>query len=82
MDITNESYSYESVGLNGFLQRDLGSSSISTPAQKNTVNYDQAAVSGALGDTFQVGKVNIDGARGGIYVHDDNGNEIGAVGEF
>jgi hypothetical protein len=79
-------YDYTTSGFDGFLSRSVGSpqqDNLSTGGvQSNQIAYDRMQVSGALGDSIQVGKIRIDGVKGRISVSDDNGNEVIRIGEL
>lgn len=79
----DEDYDYETAGFNSFLSRPLVSLE-GTPVQAPTrqVNFDQAQVTGALGDTLRIGNILLDGVAGRISVFDDNNNESVRIGEL
>ena len=81
----NSDYTYEDAGFDGFLTRPLVGTSTENQGsvyQNRQVNFDQSQTSGALGDTFRVGRINLDGANGRISVFDENGNESVRIGEL
>lgn len=76
----NPQYSYEDAGLDGFLSRSIDDvSQINLDSQgPNTtaIRYDSAQVSGALGDTLRLGRINLNGASGNIVLDDGNTNRV------
>jgi hypothetical protein len=79
-------YDYTYSGLDSFLSR-----SIDETPQSNleaagptsmSVAYDRNQVSGAMGDTMQVGKIQINGSDGRISICDDDGNEVARFGNL
>lgn len=83
---------YLDSGFNGFFSRSIAANpqavALTTRQPANYgghysqhINYDSAQTSGALGDSFSVGKyVKIDGKTGRVSVFDDQGNEIARIG--
>lgn len=83
----NEPMDYTTQGFNQFLQRSIGSYSVglgtATSGQPSRMlNYDQAQVSGSLGDRIQIGSITLDGAAGRISVSDAAGNEVVRIGDL
>jgi hypothetical protein len=80
------SYDYVEAGFDGFLSRSIDDVSQvnldSGGPRPMTQAYDRMQVSGQLGDSFQVGKIQIDGVRGRLSIVDDNGNEVVRIGEL
>lgn len=83
-------YDYNSAGFDDFLSRSIGTAQVGTytlgnmsgGSGSNAINFDQASVSGSMGDTITVGKIIIDGVNGRISVMDDAGNEVVRLGEL
>lgn len=77
---------YTDAGFDGFLSRsidDLSQINLDSQGPTSTsIRYDSAQVSGMLGDTLQVGKIKIDGVMGRLSIFDDNGNEVGRIGNI
>lgn len=69
-----DNYSYESAGFDSFLSRSIdGLSQVNLDSQGpqgTAIRYDDSQVSGMLGDTLQVGRININGASGNITGND------------
>lgn len=84
--MNNDSYSYETAGLDNFLSRSIDNLTQvnldSSGPQSTQMRYDSAQSSGSIGDAIQLGKVKIDGVAGRISVYDDNGNEVIRIGEL
>lgn len=88
----NNKPTYADSGYNGFLRRTISSdpkaSTLSQLARNagrgNILNFDNAQVSGSLGDTLEVGKILIDGSVGDgrIDGHDDNNNTVWRLGDL
>lgn len=85
---SNRKYTYSDAGFNGFLRRSIGSKANSnTLAQMKRdsnsmtqLNFDNVQVSGNLGDTFEVGKVLIDGVNSRIDGREDNDEVVWRLG--
>lgn len=82
----SEDYDYNASGFDNFLSRsvdDLNQANLDAagPQSKN-LRFDGAQISGALGDTFRVGNILIDGAHSRIDILDDNGNVVVRMGEL
>ena len=79
-------YDYIQAGFDGFLSRsidDFTQVNLSSPGPQTTsIRYDSAQVTGPVGDTYRVGKIFFDGAKGRISIYDDNGNEVVRIGEL
>lgn len=85
-------YSYADSGFNMFLNRSIGSTigaslgdmaSSFRKVNQQSINFDNAPTTGALGDKIQVGEIEIDGAGRKISFFDDgHQNEIGRIGEL
>lgn len=79
----NDEYDYTQAGFNDFLTRPLVSlTSAPQQSQSRQVNFDQAQITGSLGDTLRIGKINLDGVSGRISVFDDNSNEVVRIGDL
>lgn len=80
------SYDYTDAGLDAFLSRSVDSVSQvnldSSGPVSNSQAYDRTQVSGSLGDTIRVGKIQLDGVAGRISVFDDSNNEVVRIGEL
>jgi hypothetical protein len=67
-------YSYETSGFDSFLSRSIDNLSQATLDSNGPSNtafaYDRAQISGALGDTFNIGNIKFDGKAGVISVGD------------
>lgn len=81
-------YTYADAGFNAFMRRSISSSpNNNTLSQmtrnstnKSTLNFDNVQVSGNLGDTFEVGKVLIDGVNSRIDGREDNDEVVWRLG--
>lgn len=77
-------YSYLDAGFDGFLNRSIDNTSQvnldSQGSQSNAIRFDSAQLSGAMGDTMRVGKININGAAGNITANDGN-NDFFLLGD-
>lgn len=85
----NQVYDYTVAGFSTFLSRSLddnGATNLESSAgltpQARNLNYDQASVTGALGDILSIGHIKIDGRTGRISIFDDNNNEVVRLGEL
>jgi len=69
-------YDYSDSGFDGFLSRsidELSQVNLDSAGPKSTaIRFDASQVSGAVGDTFRVGKIFINGADGNIVGNDGN----------
>jgi len=79
---------YEDLGFNKFLERQIGSQENGSQqammsSGSTEINFDNAQMSGSLGDMIQVGGNNIiiDGANRRIVVNDGNNDRI-VIGEY
>ena len=81
----NNDYTYEDSGFDGFLSRSIDNTSqtnLNDPGPPTTaIRYDSAQVSGMLGNTLQIGSINLDGVKGRISIFDGE-NEIIRIGEL
>lgn len=82
-----QSYSYSDAGFNGFLRRTINSNPNALTlrevgsVKRNTINFDQMLVSGAVGDKLRIGKyLVLNGSAGRLESYDEQGNEVGRVG--
>lgn len=82
-------YDYTTAGFNGFLSRALNANPFAQTLSDNPtnssgteLNFDQQPVSGSLGNILQIGTIHIDGTTGRISVFDNNGNEVGRIGDL
>lgn len=77
-------YSYLDSGFDGFLSRSIDDvSQVNLDSQgpsSNAMRFDQAQVSGALGDTLRIGKINLNGAAGNITANDGD-NDFFILGD-
>jgi hypothetical protein len=76
---------YSSAGFNDFLVRSIDSAPSANlsqlpPNPNRELNYDSQAVRGSLGDTLQVGLVDIKGRDGVIEVKDSSGDMAIRIG--
>lgn len=80
------SYNYEDAGFDKFLDRSIDSAGVSNldnqPNPVRQMNYEQAQVSGSLGDRLQIGSIVIDGVGRRISIFDDNGREAVTIGDL
>lgn len=84
-------YDYSTSGINGFLSRSIDeiqwentldahmNTLSNTPQESTQQNYDATQVSGSLGNTLQIGSVNINGSDGNITL-DNNGTAQMIIG--
>lgn len=86
---TSSPYTYLDAGFNRFFSRSISSNpangsllAMSNGAGSNTLNFDQMRTSGNLGDKIQVGGVIIDGTNRRIAIIDENGQEVGWIGNI
>ena len=86
---SSQDYSYRDAGFNRFFRRTLNSNSgainlksVSTGAGSNQLNFDNAQVSGSLGDLLQIGRISLDGKIGRQSIRDELGNEVLRLGEL
>ena len=85
-------YTYMEAGFNSFLRRTLSSDQSSGTlrdmargsSRPSAINFDNMQVSGALGDTIEVGKILIDGSTGNgrIDGRDDNTQTVWRLGDL
>jgi len=76
---------YEDIGFNKFLERSIGQGDTSggqVSSGGSDINFDNAQMSGSLGDSIQVGgsNIRIDGANKRIIVSDGENDRI-IIGE-
>lgn len=75
---------YTSEGFDAFLSRSIDNLSQtnldSEGPQSKAIRYDDAQVSGMLGDTLQIGNVRINGSRGNITANDGS-NDFLIIGD-
>ncbi len=80
----NKDFDYESAGFDAFLSRSIDNLSQvnldSQGPQTTSIRYDNAQVSGMLGDTLQVGKIHINGSQGNI-TGNDGSNDFFILGD-
>lgn len=80
----SQDYTYESAGLDGFLSRSIDNLSqvtLDSPGPVTTsMAYDRSQVTGSLGDTLQLGKINFNGSAGNIIINDGT-NDFLIMGE-
>lgn len=83
----DEQYTYRNAGFNRFFRRSI-SSNPDTKTLKNAVSsgnrdlkFDDMQVSGFMGDTMRIGKINLDGKVGNLKFHDDRGEAHAILGE-
>jgi hypothetical protein len=85
---SNNRYTYESAGFTPYLRRPLGTAVGQQGLARTTLpiarnyNFDQAQVTGSLGDKLSIGKIVLNGSDGKISVFDDEGNEVITIGEL
>lgn len=69
-------YSYENAGFDSFLSRSIDNlTRVNLDSQGPTstqIRYDSAQVSGMLGDTLQIGGIQLNGVPGNITINDGN----------
>lgn len=86
MDSSEDRYDYLAAGFDNFLSRSVDGVqqvSLNSPGPVSTqMRFDSVQVSGSLGDILSVGRITIDGRQGALKFYDENGNEIGIVGDF
>ena len=84
-------YSYTEAGFDGFMQRsieglyenlDANATGGGTGMSSRSLNFDQMAVGGKLGDKLVIGSITIDGTQGRISVHDSNNAEVVRIGSL
>ena len=79
-------YDYTDSGFDGFLSRsvdDLSQLNLDSGGPQSTQQaYDRTQVTGQLGDTLRIGKINLDGVKGRVSIVDDNNNEVVRLGEL
>jgi hypothetical protein len=69
---------YEDLGFNQFLERSIVNQGTASTMTSSDVNFDNAQISGSLGDRIQVGGSNIiiDGTNKRIIINDGNADRI------
>lgn len=82
MDGNREEFNYETAGFSQHLTRTIDTLGASGVAASRQFNFDQAQVSGALGDKLRIGSILLDGASGRITIEDDNANVVVLIGEL
>jgi len=79
-----DDYSYENAGFDGFLSRSIDQTPQvnleSQAIQTRQVAFDRAQVSGSLGDTWRIGRIHLNGAKGNIVINDGE-NDFFLAGE-
>lgn len=80
-------YDYNTAGFDAFLCRSIDEPQAATLEDQPTtpirqMNFDQAPVSGSLGDILNIGKIDLDGGKGRMTIYDENGNEAVWVGDI
>ena len=86
---SNQTSSYVDSGFNKFFSRSINASGstntlqeVSNTAGNKDLNFDHYSTSGSLGDKIQVGGVIIDGTNRRIVIQDENGVEVGWIGNI
>lgn len=90
---SQQPYTYVDAGFSAFMRRSIDNperpvtslKDYARTAQQQTraLNFDQAQVSGNIGDILKVGKgIQLDGNVGRISIFDSLGNEVGRIGEL
>jgi len=81
-------YTYRDAGFNRFFRRSIGSNpdavnlkSVMRGASQQ-LNFDNAQISGSLGDVLKVGRITIDGKQGRQSIFDERSNEILRLGDL
>lgn len=73
-------YDYSAAGFDGFMSRAIGNVpqvNLDSPtAPNNALPVDRTQVSGQLGDTLQIGKINLNGSDGNIILNDGNTDRL------
>lgn len=88
MNNDNNKYTYREVGFNRFFRRSLGSNPNAenlkgtATGSSRQLNFDNAQVSGALGDILRIGRITLDGKLGRESIHDERNNEVLRLGEL
>lgn len=85
----DSNWDYQSAGFNRFFRRTLGSDPLTTdlktlpnkPTQRQ-INFDNNQVSGAMGDTFRLGLITLDGKIGRVSTFDQRNNEVVRLGDL
>lgn len=86
-DSTPLRYDYTQAGFDGFLNRSIdstGQSGLGSPAQippSRAVAFDRQQISGAFGDSIQIGNILLNGVEGRISIFDGE-NEVVRLGEL
>lgn len=80
-------YDYSTAGFDSFLDRSIDSNGGYTldsqpTARSREMNFDQGKVSGSLGDSLRIGKIQLDGINGRISIYDGNGDENTRIGDL
>lgn len=77
-------YDYNAAGFDGFMSRSVDQTpnlNLDSPVpSNNSVAFDRNQVSGPLGDTFRVGKINLNGGAGNITANDGQ-NDFLIIGD-
>ena len=82
------SYTYRDAGFNRFLRRSISSNpdavNLKSVARGSTrqLNFDNAQISGSLGDVLRVGRITIDGKEGRQSIFDERQNEVLRLGDL
>lgn len=86
MNPQDDIYDYTTAGFDDFLSRsvdNVSQANLDSAGPRSTaVRFDGAQISGALGDTFRIGSIFLDGAKGRITILDDDGNTVVILGEL
>lgn len=76
-------YDYTTAGFNGFLTRSIGGGQPLTlteadqqAATTRSISFDRSQITGALGDTLQIGQISLNGAEENIILSDGDNNRL------
>lgn len=83
-------FDYSTQGFNDFLIRSIdmtmtaGNLNEFNPSTVSSriLNYDQTQSMGQMGDYLNIGNIRINGSTGRISIFDQEGNEVGRIGEL
>ena len=81
-------YTYKDAGFDGFFNRSLSSRGGANTLQgmtgrsRRAIAFDSSLVSGGLGDSLTIGRINLDGKSGRITVDDGRNNETLRIGDL
>lgn len=87
-DQDNQKHTYREVGFNRFFRRSITSNpnaiNLRSLGGGNTrqLNFDNAQVSGSLGDVLRIGRILLDGKLGRESIHDERNNETLRLGDL